>query len=260
VDVASFVPPTLVGHLTVVVGEEHRLFIASDWNSLDELIRTEPVDIVVVDPREGAEVCADAVRDLMQRYPSLPLVVYTTLSPAVTQGLVQLAASGLQTVVLRGFDDEALRFRSLLERLPEYALSDRLLEMLREPLAEAPTVLRRVIVQCVRSPHEFQDVNDLARATGVTRRTFDRWMAAVGVSSKSLVKIARAVRAYHLMRDPGYRLADIARKVGYQETRLFARHVRQITGLVPSSLRRRLEPEEFIARLGERLRRIDAEA
>jgi AraC-like DNA-binding protein len=82
----------------------------------------------------------------------------------------------------------------------------------------------------------------------------------MGISSKSLVKISRAVRAYHLMRDPGYRLSDIGRKVGYPETRLFARHVRQVTGLVPSSLRRRLEPEEFIARLGELLRRTDAEA
>ena len=259
-DVVSFVPPSLVGHLHVVVGGEHRLFIASDWSSLEELIRTEPVDVVVIDPRDGLVVRIDEVRDLLQRFPSLPLVVYTTLSPAVTQALVQLAANGLQTVVLRGFDDDALRFRALLERLPEYELSDQLLAMLREPLEAAPAVLRRVIVRCVRSPHEFQDVNDLARATGVTRRTFDRWMGMVGISSKSLVKISRAVRAYHLMRDPGYRLSDIGRKVGYPETRLFARHVRQVTGLVPSSLRRRLEPEEFIARLGELLRRTDAEA
>jgi AraC-like DNA-binding protein len=258
-DVVSFVPPTLVGHLTVVVGDSHRLFIASDWGSLEEIIRSEPVDVAVVDPRDGAEMRFDQVRDLLQRFPSLPLVVYTTLSPAVTQGLVRLAGYGLRTVVLRGFDDDARRFRSLLERLPEYELSERLLALLQGPLAEVPLALRRVIVHCVRAPHEFQDVNDLANATGVTRRTFDRWMSMVGVSSKSLVKIARAVRAYHLMRDPGYRLADIARKVGYQETRLFARHVRQVTGLVPSSLRRRMEPDEFLVMLGERLRHTEGE-
>ncbi|HUF30792.1 MAG TPA: helix-turn-helix domain-containing protein, partial [Gemmatimonadaceae bacterium] len=172
---------------------------------------------------------------------------------------VSLAGVGLRTVVLRGYDDEAHRFRALLERLPEYGLSDQLMALIREPLTGLPVSIRRVIARCVQSPHEFQDVNDLARATGVTRRTFDRWMEIVGVSAKSLVKISRAVRAYHLMRDPGYRLSDVARKVGYQETRLFARHVQQVTGLVPSSLRRQLEPDEFIARLGERLRSTDVE-
>ncbi len=258
-DVVCFVPPHLVGHLHVVVGEEHRLFIASDWDSLGELIRTEPVDIVVVDPRDGVLIRTAEVQLLLQQFPSLPLVIYTTLSPLVTQALVNLARVGLQTVVLRGFDDDASRFRGMLERLPEYELSDQLLALLREPLTGVPAAMRRVIGRCIQSPHEFQDVNDLARATGFTRRTFDRWMEMVGVSSKSLVKIARAVRAYHLMRDPGYRLSDVARKVGYQETRLFARHVRQVTGMVPSALRRQLEPDEFIARLGERLRSTDVE-
>ena len=244
----------------MVVGEQHRLFIASDWSSLEGLIRTEPVDIVVVDPADGHTIRAAEVRELLQRFPSLPVVVYTVLSPSVTQALVSLAASGLRTVVLRGFDDEALRFRALLERLPEYELSDQLLNMLREPLAEVPASLRQVITRCMRSPHEFQDVNDLARASGMHRRTFDRWMGMVGVSSKSLVRIARAVRAYHLMRDPGYLLGDVARKVGYQDTRLFARHIRQVTGMLPSAMRRRLEPDEFIALLSERLRRGDEEA
>jgi AraC-like DNA-binding protein len=258
-DVVSFVPPSLVGHLHVVVGEEHRLFIASDWGSLEELIRMEPVDIVVVDPRDGAEVRTHEVEGLLRQFPSLPVVVYTTLSPEITQSLVKLARVGLHTVVLRGFDDEALRFRALLERLPEYEMSERLLVMLRGPLGQVPATLRRAIVRCVRSPHEFQDVSDLVRASGVTRRTFDRWMGIVGVSSKSLVRIARAVRAYHLMRDPGYRLTDVARKVGYPDTRLFARHVQQVTGMVPSSLRRRLEPDEFIGLIGDRLRRLDVE-
>jgi AraC-like DNA-binding protein len=259
-DVACFVPPIVVGHLHVVTGDQHRLFIASDWSSLEELVHTSPVDVVVIDPMDGLVAHTDRVRQLLRHFPSLPLVIYTTLSPAVTQALVQLAAHGLQTVVLRGFDDDAVRFRSLLERLPEYELSEQLLTMLREPLEAVPVALRRVIVRCVRSPHEFQDVNDLARATGVTRRTFDRWMSTVGLSAKSLVKTARAVRAYHLMRDPGYRLADVAQKVGYSEARLFARHVRQVTGMVPSSLRRRLEPDEFMTRLSNRLRRVDAEA
>ena len=145
-DVVSFVPPSLVGHLHVVVGEEHRLFIASDWASLEELIRVEPVDIVVVDPRDGLEVRTREVEALLRQFPSLPVVVYTTLSPEVTQSLVQLARMGLHTVVLRGFDDEALRFRALLERLPEYELSDQLLAMLRESLESVPVPLRRAIL------------------------------------------------------------------------------------------------------------------
>jgi AraC-like DNA-binding protein len=80
------------------------------------------------------------------------------------------------------------------------------------------------------------------------------------MSSKSLVKVARTVRAYHLMRDPGYRLDDVARKVGYSQARLFTRHVRQVTGMVPSALRKHFAPDEFVALLAARLRQVDAEA
>ena len=60
---------------------------------------------------------------------------------------------------------------------------------------------------------------------------------------------ARLVRAYHYTRDPGYLLGDVATKLGYSEPRIFAHHVKEATGLLPSVWRRRVKPENFVAQL-----------
>jgi AraC-like DNA-binding protein len=55
------------------------------------------------------------------------------------------------------------------------------------------------------------------------------------------------------MRDPGFLLEDITRKLGYRSPRLFARQVRTVTGLTPSTLRGIVQYEQVIEQLAERL-------
>jgi AraC-like DNA-binding protein len=195
------------------------------------------------------------LRQLLERFATLPIVVYTTLSPEALQGVVELAKYGVQHVVLRGFDDEPRRFRALLERLPAYALSERLLESLAEPLCATPPALVRAVERLFRSPQGFHDVGDLAAAAGMTRRSLDRWLDRAGVASaKMLVVGARMLRAYHYMRDPGYLLEDVAAKLGYPTARLFARQMRLVMGVMPSAVRAGIGPEQFVDKLAAAMR------
>jgi AraC-like DNA-binding protein len=229
--------------------------VADEWEALTQVIRTHPVDVAVVDPRDGGTMRTEELRQLLEQYASLPVVVYTTLTPEALRATVELAKHGVQHVVLRGFDDEPRRFRALLERLPAYAMSERLLETLAGPLAGAPAAMVRAVERMFRSPHGFHDVCDLAAAAGMTRRSLDRWLDRTGVASaKTLVVGARMLRAYHYMRDEGYLLEDVAAKLGYPTARLFARQMRLMTGLMPSAVRERVGPEDFVAMLAARLR------
>ena len=90
----------------------------------------------------------------------------------------------------------------------------------------------------------------------MTRRNLDRWLDRIGLASaRMLILAARLIRAVHYMRDPGYLLDDITKKLGYGSARLFARQVRAATGLTPTMLRERGEPEQLIRELTAQLSR-----
>lgn len=253
-DVVARLASPLLAHLRVVVGREHTLIPVDGWAELAEVVRTWPVDVAVIDPRADGRGGAVELQALLSRYPSLPVVLYTALTPESLKATVELAKSGVQHVVLRGFDDEPRRFRELLERQPAYALSDLVIDRLSEPLAVVPKALSRAIGKLFRAPHMFHDVRDLAEAAQMTRRTVDRSLDRAGLApARTVVLGARLVRAYFYMRDPGYLLEDVTKKLGYASHRLFARQVREVVGLTPTELRLRVGPEDFVMRLTELL-------
>lgn len=253
-EVAARLPSPLLSHLRVALDDEHALTVADGWSDLIEVARTRPIDIVVADPRADGKIQIDEVRVLLGRYPTLPVVVYTSLTPESLKATVELAKHGVRHVVLRGFDDEPRRLRELIERLPAHRFSDIVLQGLAPNLERAPELLRRAIARLFEAPHAFQGVEDLAAAAGMTRRNLDRWLDRLGLASARMLLLgARLTRAMFYMRDPGYLLDDIIRKVGYASPRLFARQVRAATGLTPSMLRQHVEPEKFMEQLAARL-------
>jgi AraC-like DNA-binding protein len=254
VEVAAHLAPPLLSRLRATLEHEHTLIIFDDWRQLAEAVRVRPIDVVVVDPRADGRLRIDEVTTLVERHPSVPVVVYAVLAPEMLHGTVELARSGVRHMVLRGFDDEPRRFRELLERLPARQLDAIILERLRPKLEPAPALLRRAIAELFESPHRFRSVPDLARAAGMTRRNLDRWLDRLGLASgRMLLMGARTTRAVHYMRDPGFLLEDITRKLGYESPRLFARQVRAVTGLSPSILRGVVQFEKVIEQLAEYL-------
>jgi len=108
----------------------------------------------------------------------------------------------------------------------------------------------RAITRLFEAPQEFLDVDELARMSGMTRRSLDRWFGRCGLASaRTVILVARLTRAKHYMDDPGFLLEDIAKKLGYSSIRVFARQVRTATGLTPSTMRSAFTTEEFSLRM-----------
>jgi AraC-like DNA-binding protein len=256
VDVAAFLSSQLFTHLRVVLGRGHRLHPAEGWTELAKVLREEVVDLVVADPAADGQVKVAELQQLIRQFPSVPVVVYTALSPATMKAVVQLAKIGVEHVVLNRFDDEPRRFRDLLEGVPDHALADQMLRQLAAPLGGLPVQVSRAVEQLFRSPGRFRSTDDLAAAAGMNKRTLYRNLEPVGFfSPRLLVAAARLLRAYAQLRDPGRQIKEISDKVGYHSPWQLTQQMREVTGHTPRTVRRRVGAEEFIALLAQRVYR-----
>lgn len=223
------------------------------------MLSSEDADLLVLDPaaRDGAIV--DSLEGIITRHPSLPVVVYTTLSPQAMRLVVRLARVGVQHVVLNRFDDEPRRFLDLIERVPAHPLAELLLEEIAEPLRRLPVVLFRAIEQLVRSPSRATTVPELATMAGMTARTLYRYMAAAQLPPRDLIVCARLLRAFTFLRTPGSRLKEVSIKLGYADPERLSEQLREWTGYAPKDLPHVAHPAEYVRRLVEHLRRGSTE-
>jgi AraC-like DNA-binding protein len=236
-----------------VLGNEHSVTTVADWVALTEAVRRRPVDVVVLDPQSTAGVKTDEVLSILEQHPSMPIVLYTYLSPLMMGAVAELARYGVRQVVLHRFDDEPRRFLELLERQPGFAICETMLDRISEPLSRLPTSLARAVERLFRSPAQIH-VSDLAQAAGMTVRMLYRKFDQAGLGSpRVLVQSARLLRAYAYMRDPGLLLEDVAAKLHYQSPRALTRQMQEATGLTPTEVRGRLSSEEFVNVLVGRL-------
>lgn len=207
-------------------------------------------DVLVVDPIVDGTSRVDVILEIHRQYPSLPIVIYTTLAADSMRAIMELGRAGIEHVVLNRFDDERRRFLELLERVPAQTLSDQMLQSLAAELAKLPTPVVRAIERLFRSPAGFRSAQDLAVAAGTILRTLYRQLEGAGIHSpRLLVASARLLRAYSLMRDPGRQIKEVAARVGYHSQYQLTQHMRLLTGHTPRAARVKVEPDEFVALL-----------
>ncbi len=258
--VVAYLPRNLLAHLQIVLGESHSLGAATDAAELHALLRVGDADLLIVDPGMHGGKLAEAVEEIVARHVALPVVIYTTLAPASMRQVMQLARLGVQHVVLNRFDDEPRRFLELIERVPAHPVAELMLRELAASLRLMPVVLARAVEQLVRSPSRARNSQELAAMAGMTLRTLYRHLTPLGLQPRHLIVSARLLRAYTFLSGPGSRLKEVALKLGYADPGQLSEQLRDWTGLSPKEIRRTLPPEEFVRRVAEHLRRVDAEA
>jgi len=253
-DVVAYLPAPLLSHLRIVLGDRHQLTSVDEWEALELAVRKEQADVVVLDPTLPGTVRVSETVLLQERYPSLRVVVYTSLTPSAMRMVVELAKHGLQHVVLHRFDDDPRRFTELLSQLPGHALGELLLEKVEEAVRALPPRVGGAVARMMRAPRHYSTVDDLAAGAGMTRRQLYRVLEGAGFTSpRLLVQAARAVRAFAFLRDPGRLLEDVSEKLGYSEPRVLNRVMLELVGTRPLEARGTMSPQEFVERVAARL-------
>lgn len=240
----------------MVLGSGHLLRAVGSWNELQTTVSHSPADVVVADPNADGSLKVEALENVRRHYPSLPVVVYTALTPSSVRAMVRLAKAGVEHVVLSRFDDEPRRFLELIESIPAHGLSDRMLKELETPLSTLPVTVVRAIDQLFKTPVNFKNAQDLANAAGMNLRTLYRNLEPAGIySARALVVAARLLRAYAFLQDPGRSIKDVAVKAGYASPWQLSQQLREVTGRTAEQVRREVTPDALIALLVEQVQR-----
>jgi AraC-like DNA-binding protein len=256
VDVAAYLNRQLLQHLTIVLGSQHTLHSAGGWDELRTTVLQRVTDVLVVDPLADSVSRVDVIEEIHRQLPSLPIVIYTSLSGASMHAIAQLGRICIEHVVLNRFDDERRRFLELIERVPGQALSDQMLRALAPELSRLPVTVVRAIEQLFRSPVRFRNAQDLSAAAGTILRTFYRQLDVAGIHSpRLLVAAARLLRVYALLRDPERQIKEVAARVGYHSQHQLTQHMRTLTGQTPRVVRQTIEPDQFVALLAAGVRK-----
>jgi AraC-like DNA-binding protein len=254
--VAACVQPAKLVRLQGAAGSQHRVHAALDWAHADSIIRRQPVDVLVVDPQfdSSSEARSDRITAMRQRYRSLPMIVYSVLAAQTLRPLVDLGREGIEQLVLYGLDDDPQHLREILERQPGVVLSERFLYLLGRPLSRISARVSASLERLVRNPSAFASVPDLSAAAGVPRRSLYRHFERAGlVSPRELIAAARLLRAYAFLRDPVYSLEAVASHVRFTDAEAMTDAMKWGVGMTPGRARDRMGPDEFVARLAERV-------
>src|SRR6185503_11266879 len=125
--VLAAVPDIQYHKLRRAVAARFTVAHARSWDVVLASIRTRPVEIAVVDPLLSGEPRGQEIERLRVLFPSLPLILYTSLTPQVAAVLLGLGQRGIHHVVFARFDDHAQRLREVVESEEMHASSRQLL-------------------------------------------------------------------------------------------------------------------------------------
>lgn len=251
--VLAAVPRSFAAQLQRAAGHRFRFLGAGTWSEAVESILREPLEMAVVDPGLEGIPRSQEIERIRVLFPSLPLIVYTDLTPAMVGVLLRLGRVGVREVVVAGHDDHPDRLGEILVHEAARSLSRRLIDEIADLLVDCPGQLKWAIETIVREPAAFHTVRDLATRARMDRRTCARWFTKAHLPPPSVVlMVFRVVYAHRLLQDPGYTVEDVATKLGYSKARSFAQHVKEVFGRTPGELRVSLTPDEGIRMVRER--------
>jgi AraC-like DNA-binding protein len=236
--------------LRSAVAPDFTLARAPTWDVALETIRGRPVEIAVVDPMLGGSRGQEVER-LRVLFPSLPLILYTpVMTPELAPVLLAMGKCGITQVVLSPTEDHPKRLRDLLSEEALQSASYRLLDQLSPALAPLPTELRWVLQEAMRSPAAVQTIQQVAARAHVDRGTCARWFGRAGLPSpREILAAARVLYAHRLLKDPGFTIEDVAKRLGYAQAKTLQQHARKYLGLTAGEMRLSLTADEATARI-----------
>src|SRR2546422_521293 len=166
--VLAAVPDVQFHKLRRAAGSRFNVAQVSTWDDVLTSIRGRPVELAVVDPLLSGQARSQEIERLRVLFPSLPLMLYTTLTPRTAGVLLALGQRGIQHAVFANYDDHPSRLREVLGQEEARSSSRQLLDQLGDALAPLPSELRWVLEEALRLPGEVQTVGQVARGPALS--------------------------------------------------------------------------------------------
>lgn len=245
--VVTAVPDAQLFKLRAAASPVFTLEPVEDGPGMVEAIRLRPVELVVVDPKDGPGIGIREIERLRQMFPSLSLLIYTALTPETAELLLALGRVGIRRAIFSRFDDAPSSLRQALHSEAEHTVFRKVARSLADLLGALPDQLRIALESTLASPMEAPTVSLMAQRARLGRRTCERLFARSGLPSPRMVLIvARLLYAHRLLLDPGLTVEDVATKLGYSRARTMQAHLREVFGLTAGEMRLSLTPDDAL--------------
>jgi AraC-like DNA-binding protein len=248
--VAIFLPTRQTAQIKAAMDAHDQICVADSWQSLEALVRLEPLSVVVFNPAADGTMDTTRACRLICKYASIPFVAYVPVDAAFVRGIAHMSNDGLQDVVVYHSDDSPSRFHKTLERVSSVPQVSTLIGELKPWFRQLPAPLVDVLTDALRQPHEYASAESVAACANMTLSALYRSFRSARLNSpKSFVVGARVFRGYVYLRDAGFSIGDVAIKLGYTHPRIFAHHIECVLGECPSKVRRALDDEDAVNRI-----------
>lgn len=250
--ILAFLPDDARRSCESALRQGHTVTATADATAAATAIRNRGFDAVVLDPDLLTPADFDhfvgAVTDS-----ATPMILYTGLNSAVAHRVVQLAERSTVELVFRGLEDVPL-ITHKLANLVRPSIPALLLTRAASRLRPMPETLQFAAIGLFGNGPLPRWVNGLADATGMGRRTVDRWMYRVGINgAATLLDIARLARVWAPLVEENRPLVEIAESFGYGRLRLFASHTKRLVNAMPDQLGTVVSRTQFVDRLAMQL-------
>ncbi|WP_221239718.1 AraC family transcriptional regulator [Longimicrobium terrae] len=227
------------------------------WEELEEELRLAPPSaVVVLDPYAGEPYGAlfPRIRDLLRRFPSVPVVAAVELRPELTGDLQTLLEWGVSEVLSLGPESTPRALRARLRQAHARPFKRAMEAALSQYVgAEARVVLRAAAEVAV----ENGQAPDLARRLGVTTRTLTSRCPRVDLPAPRQTQAwMRVLLACMLLDDPGRTVYSAAYASGYSTERSLRRAITSFLGVDSTALRRAGAFVTAAAAFNDRLREV----
>jgi AraC-like DNA-binding protein len=181
------------------------------------------------------EPTAPVLTTLMARYPTVPFLGYCGIGVSHTEELRELARAGVHELVFRDVDDKPALLRNKLGRGIEACAAAHVLRRLSEQL---PGTLHGLVAYCASFPRESHEIEKVALALGVHRKTLVNWCRRAHAPPPSiLVTWVRLLLAVEILQSPGHTIERIAHSLEFPSGSAFRNLCRRYLGHRPAELR-----------------------
>ena len=173
--------------------------------------------------------------NLIAQYPGVPFLGYCRMGVSHAEELRELARAGVHELVFRDIDDLPVLLRAKLGRGIE-ACAGAL--VLRRLSAQLPETLHGIVAYCVSFPRESHEIEKVALALGVHRKTLVNWcQRAHAPPPSTLVTWVRLLLAVEILQAPGHAIERVANALEFASGSAFRNLCQRYFGRRPAELR-----------------------
>jgi AraC-like DNA-binding protein len=197
---------------------------------------------------------APVLATVIARFPSVPVLGYSGIGVAHADELRELASAGVHELVFRDIDDRPTLLRAKLGRGIEACAGA---HVLRRVSAQLPGTLHGLVAYCVSFPRESDEIEKVALALGVHRKTLVNWCRRAHAPPPStLVTWLRLLLAVEILQSSSHTIERVARGLEFASGSAFRNLCSRYFGRRPAELRspagREMAYRAFASSLGQR--------